>query len=85
MTNEEIQREKGTMTRNTFFFWLREAGLFMSIAGFTWRFYGDLSMGVFAGLAVGSLLFRIEAMMTKRPPIITVGEGGQVSFIGGKA
>lgn len=72
------------MTREPFFFWLREAGLFLSITGFTWRFYGDLSMGVFAGLAVGSLLHRIEAIVAKRPPVISVGDGGQVSFHGAK-
>ena len=70
------------MNRQTFFFWLHEAGLFLAVSGCVWRLYDDIILGIFAALAVGALLFRVERIVKSSPSssAITVNNGGQVTF-----
>lgn len=71
-------------TRATVFFWIREAGLFLSVSGFAWRMYGEVLIAIFAGLAVGSILARLEAIAKEaRASGIAIGSGGQLTILGG--
>jgi len=53
------------MKRGTFFFWLSEFGICLSVFELFWKIYNDTFIGVFAAVAVSSILGRLAAISNR--------------------